>query len=173
MYEFQARRDVIAAIVMVGLAAFAMLVPVETFSTSPHVANSLRLACSYMPFPCHLASKAGLPSIVQSALLLSLVGAFLAAPSYLYWFMKGKSFDAVRGNKKIMATGWMLLILALFPFCPGGARTSISRLELVLLIATQSRIGLGMFSVLFFIGELSFLLCCAVWLKCLLTKGYE
>jgi len=171
MYVFDTRRDGVVIAVILVLLTYSAFVPVDIFSDSKILLHGLQEACGYMPYLCDIAVSANAPMVSQSILLLSIIGSFVAAPVFIYWFMKGKMFEDFRRNRMLMASGWIFLILVLFPFYPEGERISSSRLESLFFIASHSRVGLALFSVLFFLGELALLMICAIWLKCILTKG--
>jgi hypothetical protein len=168
MYKFEVRRDIVPLIIIVAIFSYVMLVPVSTFTEYEVLSNFLKTTCNYMPYPCRLAANTDVPEVTQSILLLSVVGAFIAAPVYLYFFMRKKRFDEFQSNSFLMYFGWVFIFLALFPFYSGGERATTSRFEMFLVIASHYRITLALFSIFFLIGEIALLMICAIWIKCVI-----
>lgn len=170
MYKFELRRDIVPLVIIVAIFVYAMLVPVRTFTEYEALFQVLKATCHYMPYPCRLAANTDVPEVTQSTLLLSIVGAFVAAPSYLYFFMRKKRFEEFSSSTFLIYFGWIFIFLALFPFYSGGERSTTSRLEMLLVITSHSRITMALFSIFFLIGEIALIMICAVWIKCLFTN---
>lgn len=166
MLKFYIKQNGIVLAVLIILVAYINLVPIDFFSKSVPALNILNSFCDRLPFFCNLSMRTGSPTIVKSSTLLAVIGFFFAAPSYVYMFTRGKKFISVCSNNRIMAVGWIFLAIPFFPFLSIDVKQVPSRLEFLLLAASQSRFGLTLFCIFLFLGELYIFLAGAIWFKC-------